>query len=166
MTCIKQILSRSPRSRVGRLLAAAFTSCRCFHAELVRSVVYWTWQTRALIICDLTVNPLTSQVRRESSRLPIVHHSQYVCELPPNHRFPMGKFPRVLRSLIKDQVITEEQVSDSFIFSTEEIQCFHHNWQLTANLLMIIVLSPGFISLKIKLWTVVRTNHLKMITAI
>lgn len=56
-----------------------------------------------------------SQVRHESRGLPIVHHSKYVCDLPPNHRFPMGKFPRVLRSLLKDQVITEKQVSEALV---------------------------------------------------
>lgn len=53
---------------------------------------------------------LTWQVRHESCGLPIIHHSKYVCDLPTNHRFPMGKFPRVLHFLFKDQVITENQV--------------------------------------------------------
>lgn len=53
---------------------------------------------------------LTWQVRQESCGLPVIHHSKYVCELPANHRFPMGKFPRVLHTLIRDQVITENQV--------------------------------------------------------
>ncbi|XP_033953101.1 uncharacterized protein SYNPCC7002_A1628 isoform X2 [Pseudochaenichthys georgianus] len=83
MMCIKQIFSRTHRLKVGQVLGAAFTSSRCFHGE--------------------------QQVSRESSALPIIHHSRYVCDLPPNHRFPMGKFPRVLHFLIKDQVITEEQ---------------------------------------------------------
>lgn len=66
-------------------------------------------------MCDLAVSLFTFQVRHESSALPIVHHSKYVCDLPPNHRFPMAKFPRVLHHLIKDQVITEKQVSESFM---------------------------------------------------
>lgn len=57
--------------------------CRCFHAEKV---------------CN------------NSKDLPIVHHKNYVCELPANHRFPMGKFPGVLHFLIKDQIITDKQV--------------------------------------------------------
>uniref|UniRef100_A0A3Q1FNN6 Histone deacetylase 12 n=1 Tax=Acanthochromis polyacanthus TaxID=80966 RepID=A0A3Q1FNN6_9TELE len=49
-------------------------------------------------------------VRHESSGLPIIHHSRYVCELPANHRFPMSKFPRVLHFLLLDQVVTDKQV--------------------------------------------------------
>ncbi|XP_036005556.1 uncharacterized protein SYNPCC7002_A1628 [Fundulus heteroclitus] len=82
MTCMKRIFSQIRRSKVG-LLGVALTTGRCFHAELVRA---------------------------ESSGLPIVHHSKYVCELPANHRFPMAKFPRVLHCLLQDQVITDKQV--------------------------------------------------------
>ncbi|KAM7412798.1 hypothetical protein PAMA_020264 [Pampus argenteus] len=83
MTCIKRVFSKRPPLKVERLFGAVFTSCRCLHAELVR---------------------------HESCGLPIVHHSKYACDLPPDHRFPMGKFPRMLHFLIKDQVITEGQV--------------------------------------------------------
>ncbi|XP_011480650.2 uncharacterized protein SYNPCC7002_A1628 isoform X1 [Oryzias latipes] len=72
--------------------------CRCFHAE---------------------------HVRLESSGLPIIHHSKYVCELPANHRFPMGKFPRVLHFLLKDQVITEKQVWVPEIASRDLLSCVH-----------------------------------------
>ncbi|KAK1900474.1 hypothetical protein KUDE01_001261 [Dissostichus eleginoides] len=99
MMCIKQIFSRTHRLKVGQVLGAAFTSSRCFHGE--------------------------QQVSRESSALPIIHHSRYVCDLPPNHRFPMGKFPRVLHCLIKDQVITEEQVWVPEIASKELLSCVH-----------------------------------------
>ncbi|XP_030600455.1 uncharacterized protein hdac12 isoform X2 [Archocentrus centrarchus] len=99
MTCIKRLFSRRPRSKVGWLMIGeALTSCRCFHAELVR---------------------------HESRGLPIVHHSKYVCDLPPNHRFPMGKFPRVLRCLLKDQVITEKQVWVPEIASKDLLSCVH-----------------------------------------
>ncbi|XP_041664127.1 uncharacterized protein SYNPCC7002_A1628 isoform X1 [Cheilinus undulatus] len=98
MTCMKQIFSKRARGKVGRLLGAALTSCRSFHAETVRF---------------------------ESSGLPIVHHRKYVCDLPPNHRFPMGKFPRVLRCLLKDQVITENQVWVPEIASKELLSCVH-----------------------------------------
>ncbi|XP_029923155.1 uncharacterized protein hdac12 [Myripristis murdjan] len=80
---IKQIFSKRPRTKLDQLVGAAITFCRCFHAE---------------------------QIRPEDNGLPIVHHSKYVCELPANHRFPMGKFPRVLHFLLKDQVITDKQV--------------------------------------------------------
>ncbi|XP_027136616.1 uncharacterized protein hdac12 isoform X2 [Larimichthys crocea] len=87
----------SNRARM-KLLAAAFTSCRCFHAE---------------------------QVRLESSGLPIIHHSQYVCDLPDKHRFPMNKFPRVFHFLLKDQVITEKQVWYPEIASKDLLSCAH-----------------------------------------
>ncbi|XP_053176451.1 uncharacterized protein SYNPCC7002_A1628 [Scomber japonicus] len=98
MTCIKQIFSKRPRLKLERLFGAAFTSCRCLYTE---------------------------QVRHESSGLPIVHHSKYVCELPPNHRFPMDKFPRVFNFLIKDQVITEKQVWVPEIASKDLLSCVH-----------------------------------------
>lgn len=78
-------------------VAAAATSCRSVHAE----------------------------VRRESSGLPVVHHSEYVCDLPANHRFPMGKFPRVLHFLLKDQVITEKQVWEPELASKDLLSCVH-----------------------------------------
>uniref|UniRef100_G3PCD8 Histone deacetylase 12 n=1 Tax=Gasterosteus aculeatus aculeatus TaxID=481459 RepID=G3PCD8_GASAC len=83
-------------TRLGVKVASA--ACRCFHTE---------------------------PVRHESSALPIVHHSKYVCDLPPNHRFPMAKFPRVLHHLIKDQVITEKQVWLPEIASEDLLRCVH-----------------------------------------
>ncbi|KAM8854339.1 uncharacterized protein ACB058_010524 isoform 1-T1 [Synchiropus picturatus] len=64
-------------------------------------------------------------VRHESSGLPIVHHCGYVSELPPNHRFPMKKFPRVLHFLLKDQVITEKQVWAPEIASVDVLGSVH-----------------------------------------
>ncbi|XP_056229728.1 uncharacterized protein SYNPCC7002_A1628 [Seriola aureovittata] len=98
MICIKQTLCKRPRIKVGRLFGAAFTACRCFRAETVR---------------------------HGSGGLPVVHHSGYVCDLPPTHRFPMGKFPRVLHFLIKDQVITEKQVWVPEIASKDLLSCVH-----------------------------------------
>ncbi|KAG8001880.1 Histone deacetylase 11 [Nibea albiflora] len=91
-------MSRVKLVKLGRLLGAAFTSCRGFHAE---------------------------QVRLESSGLPIIHHGKYVCDLPANHRFPMNKFPRVLHFLLKDQVITEKQVWYPEIASKDLLSCVH-----------------------------------------
>ncbi|XP_036936046.1 uncharacterized protein SYNPCC7002_A1628 isoform X2 [Acanthopagrus latus] len=89
MTRFTHMFCRRARLEFGRLLGAALSPCRCFHAE---------------------------RVRPDSSGLPVVHHSQYVCDLPANHRFPMEKFPRVLHCLIQDQVITEKQeYLDNFI---------------------------------------------------
>ncbi|KAM3874723.1 uncharacterized protein SYNPCC7002_A1628-like [Diretmus argenteus] len=73
----------------------------------------------------ITVSSCSTQVRHESSGLPIVHHSEYVCELPSHHRFPMGKFPRVLHFLMKDQIITEKQVWVPQIASHELLSCVH-----------------------------------------
>uniref|UniRef100_UPI0037E75313 uncharacterized protein SYNPCC7002_A1628 n=1 Tax=Semicossyphus pulcher TaxID=241346 RepID=UPI0037E75313 len=98
MTCIKQIFSKRACIKVERLLGSAFTSCRRFHAEIVRL---------------------------ESSGLPIVHHRKYVCDLPPNHRFPMDKFPSVLQCLLKDQVIAETQVWVPEIASKELLSGVH-----------------------------------------
>ncbi|KAJ8028529.1 Histone deacetylase 11 [Holothuria leucospilota] len=46
-----------------------------------------------------------------SKNLPIIHHEDYVCDLPPNHRFPMPKFSKIYECLLKDGVIGKEQVS-------------------------------------------------------
>uniref|UniRef100_A0A1A7XL75 Histone deacetylase domain-containing protein n=1 Tax=Iconisemion striatum TaxID=60296 RepID=A0A1A7XL75_9TELE len=82
MSVLKRIISQTNRVNVGLLVG--FDTCRCFHAEIVRD---------------------------DSNRLPIVHHEKYVCDLPPNHRFPMEKFPRVLHFLLQDQVITEQHTA-------------------------------------------------------
>ncbi|XP_074535122.1 uncharacterized protein SYNPCC7002_A1628 isoform X2 [Halichoeres trimaculatus] len=98
MSCITQIFPKRFRMKAGRLLVEAFIPSRRFHAETVRL---------------------------ESSGLPIVHHRKYVCDLPPNHRFPMGKFPRVLQSLLKDQVIKDTQVWVPEIASQDLLGCVH-----------------------------------------
>ncbi|KAG9348466.1 hypothetical protein JZ751_002201 [Albula glossodonta] len=68
---------------------------------------------------------LHTERRNEIRGLPIVHHRKYVCDLPPNHRFPMGKFPRVLHFLLKDQVITDKQVCVPNLASEELLGCVH-----------------------------------------
>lgn len=154
MTCIKQIFSKRRRLKVG----AAFTSCRHFRAELVRNLLSWSTPVCFIehYICSIAlkltcqVNFPTWQVRHESSGLPIIHHSGYACDLPPNHRFPMGKFPRVLHFLIKDQIITEKQVSGKkkkilFMIIIIIISNYSTDGQLIHNILMIMLLSLGFI---------------------
>ena len=42
--------------------------------------------------------------------LPIVHHPAYVAPMPPGHRFPMGKFGRLMTLLLADGVVTPAQV--------------------------------------------------------
>ena len=42
--------------------------------------------------------------------LPIVHHPAYAPPLPPDHRFPMDKFRRVMRRLLDDGIARADQV--------------------------------------------------------
>ncbi|XP_054258213.1 uncharacterized protein SYNPCC7002_A1628-like [Macrosteles quadrilineatus] len=41
--------------------------------------------------------------------LPIVHHHGYVCDLPPNHRFPMAKFHKVFDFLLRDWIVNRDR---------------------------------------------------------
>ena len=43
--------------------------------------------------------------------LPLVHHHGFVCEIPPKHRFVMGKFDGLYNYLMMDRVVLPEQVS-------------------------------------------------------
>ncbi|CAL8351595.1 unnamed protein product [Lota lota] len=97
---MRQILpsfSKRPTFLLGNLDGVAFT-CRDFHAE---------------------------KVSPDSRGLPVVHHSRYVCDLPPDHRFPMGKFPRVLHFLFQDQIVSEQQVWIPELVSEEILNCVH-----------------------------------------
>lgn len=42
--------------------------------------------------------------------LPVVHHPAFVAPMPAGHRFPMGKFGRVMALLLEDGVVTPAQV--------------------------------------------------------
>jgi acetoin utilization deacetylase AcuC-like enzyme len=42
--------------------------------------------------------------------LPIVHHPAYVAPMPPGHRFPMGKFGRLMAHLLEERVVGPAQV--------------------------------------------------------
>jgi len=42
--------------------------------------------------------------------LPIIHHHGLVCEIPPTHRFVMGKFDGLFNYLMKDGVVDSRQV--------------------------------------------------------
>jgi acetoin utilization deacetylase AcuC-like enzyme len=42
--------------------------------------------------------------------LPIVHHPAYVAPMPAGHRFPMGKFGRLMAYLLEQRVVTPAQV--------------------------------------------------------
>ncbi|KAK3926662.1 hypothetical protein KUF71_014998 [Frankliniella fusca] len=58
--------------------------------------------------------------------LPIIHHKGYVCPLPPEHRFPMQKFHRVLHFLENDGIIdSKKQVVEPQQISTINAQSVH-----------------------------------------
>jgi acetoin utilization deacetylase AcuC-like enzyme len=42
--------------------------------------------------------------------LPIVHHPAYVAPMPAGHRFPMGKFGRLMAYLLEQRVVTPAQL--------------------------------------------------------
>ncbi len=42
--------------------------------------------------------------------LPIVHHPAYVAPMPAGHRFPMGKFGRLMAYLLEERAVTAAQV--------------------------------------------------------
>jgi acetoin utilization deacetylase AcuC-like enzyme len=42
--------------------------------------------------------------------LPVIHHPDYVAPLPEGHRFPMGKFGRVMVHLLAERVVMPAQV--------------------------------------------------------
>jgi acetoin utilization deacetylase AcuC-like enzyme len=42
--------------------------------------------------------------------LPIVHHPAYVAPMPAGHRFPMGKFGRLMAHLLEQRVVAPDQV--------------------------------------------------------
>ncbi|HEY9737684.1 MAG TPA: histone deacetylase [Trichocoleus sp.] len=44
------------------------------------------------------------------SLLPIVYHPDYVAPLPPGHRFPMLKFSGLAERLLRDRIVTPEQI--------------------------------------------------------
>ena len=48
--------------------------------------------------------------RERHHSLPIVHHHGFVCEIPPKHRFVMGKFDGLFNYLMMDGVVTNGQV--------------------------------------------------------
>jgi acetoin utilization deacetylase AcuC-like enzyme len=42
--------------------------------------------------------------------LPVVHHPAYFAPMPAGHRFPMGKFGRLMALLLRENVVAAEQV--------------------------------------------------------
>lgn len=94
------------------------TQMRLFNAERVMIPEYYhikpqevkTTPGRTLSLQPSELFFIFFQTCLESKALPIVHHVKYTCDLPESHGFPMGKFPKVLECLLRDQVITDKQV--------------------------------------------------------
>ena len=57
--------------------------------------------------------------------LPVIYHHDYVTPLPPEHRFPMPKFGLVYRLLLRDGLITPEQVHQPVIASQKLLAQVH-----------------------------------------
>lgn len=57
--------------------------------------------------------------------LPIVYHPDYVTPLPPEHRFPMPKFGMIYHLLLRDGLITPEQVHQPVIASPHLLEQVH-----------------------------------------
>ena len=65
----------------------------------------WSNSSRFMVVSS------PRQVRRGDVRgMPLVHHHDFVSDLPPRHRFGMKKFHGVLKFLRRDQVISTKQV--------------------------------------------------------
>ena len=59
------------------------------------------------------------------SSLPIVHHDGYTCPWPPDHRFKMVKFLKVMQYLLEDNVISKTQIHKPEIASPELVTNVH-----------------------------------------
>ncbi|HRV94772.1 MAG TPA: histone deacetylase [Anaerolineae bacterium] len=57
--------------------------------------------------------------------LPIVYHPDYVTPLPPEHRFPMPKFGMIYHLLLREGLITPEQVHQPVIASSRLLEQVH-----------------------------------------
>jgi acetoin utilization deacetylase AcuC-like enzyme len=57
--------------------------------------------------------------------LPIVHHPAYVAPIPAGHRFPMGKFGRLMTHLLEQRLVAREQVQVPELASPEWLALAH-----------------------------------------
>lgn len=57
--------------------------------------------------------------------VPIVYHPDYVSPLPPEHRFPMGKFGLLYDLLLADGVVTPDRVFAPSLPPTEWLELVH-----------------------------------------
>jgi len=57
--------------------------------------------------------------------LPIIYHPHYVTPLPPDHRFPMGKFGLLYEILLTEGIIQPQQVHQPELPSQEWLELVH-----------------------------------------
>ncbi|EDO48280.1 predicted protein, partial [Nematostella vectensis] len=57
--------------------------------------------------------------------LPVIHHDQYSCPFPPQHRFKMAKFTKLMEWLLKDNVVIPNQVYRPFFASYDDLIKVH-----------------------------------------
>ncbi|MDX1523536.1 MAG: histone deacetylase, partial [Anaerolineae bacterium] len=65
-------------------------------------------------------------------KLPIVYHPDYVAPLPPEHRFPMGKFGKIYEHLVDEGIISLDQVHQPPIIPRKWIELIHDPDYVTA----------------------------------
>ena len=64
--------------------------------------------------------------------LPVVHHPAYVAPMPAGHRFPMGKFGRLMALLLEDEVVAPAQVHQPELAAPEVLALAHDAAYVTA----------------------------------
>jgi acetoin utilization deacetylase AcuC-like enzyme len=57
--------------------------------------------------------------------LPVVHHPAYVAPMPAGHRFPMGKFGRLMALLLADGLVRPDQVHRPELAAPEALALAH-----------------------------------------
>jgi acetoin utilization deacetylase AcuC-like enzyme len=59
------------------------------------------------------------------SRVPIVHHPAYQAPMPAGHRFPMGKFGRLVEVLIEEGIVARNGLHEPELASAEMLSLAH-----------------------------------------
>lgn len=62
---------------------------------------------------------------RYSSVLPIIHHDEYACPWPTNHRFKMAKFTKLMEYLLKENIVLPKQVVQPMKASYDDLITTH-----------------------------------------
>ncbi|KXJ14932.1 uncharacterized protein LOC110238106 isoform X2 [Exaiptasia diaphana] len=60
-----------------------------------------------------------------SSVLPVIHHDEYACSWPENHRFKMAKFTKLMKYLLKENIVLPKQVVQPFKASYDDLITTH-----------------------------------------